>query len=164
MDKKLLETQALKLIEDSLRRDDSSVINLVKFARKNDLFFPELYQLWYTSKINQNIINAKAFPTEGAHHDFGIDTPQAASILADAFQVSIIELRQATGGGGVTRYFEKILKSGLFFDEDFWENNYMAKNLTEDRKPELKELNSANYAAWLDGQLADKPKVKQRKI
>ena len=164
MDKKLLETQALKLIEASLPKDDSSVINLVKFARKNDLFFPELYQLWYTSKINQSVISAKSFPTEGAHHHFGIDTPQAANILAEAFQVSIIELRQAAAGGGVTRYFERILKSGLFFDEDFWENNYMARNLTDEKRPELKELNNANYASWLDSQLADKPKVKQMKI
>jgi hypothetical protein len=166
--KKILENETLLQTQNLLAQNDLQVIKLISFAKDKNLFFPELYEMWYVSLVNTAVSKNQGLP-HNSHEFFGLDLKKASQIYISSIDALGQKLTSCTPPDNKAYLSLDILtehlRSGIFFNSEHMEKNYLVKQLGDSPSSldAFKNLNTTNHAAWLDSQLPEKNDLTHRK-
>lgn len=147
-------------------------VNLVKFAREHDLFFPQLYEMWFLTKTSQFFNKAQIFCTKNEYSLFGIDIKKASQVYINLFDSSfedlIINFKQPKSSTVDTKSYQKYLSdifdTGVFFDKSIFDNVEFSRYFSISNLKKFKELNKEKEVQFYENNLPEKistsPKVK----
>lgn len=162
-EKILLEQNTLLQIQQSLEKDDSRMISLVKFSKNNDLFFPQIYEMWFVTKLTWCIAELKDFSALDDYKIFGLNAKEVGIIYADNFNTLIGKIKKSATSADTSSlihktiysYLDRVLDTGVFFETSFFESNAITKVIVQTMEP-LKKKNSENAAKFLEDTLEEK--------
>lgn len=141
----LMEQILLNNINHALDLNNPSFISLVKIAKEQQLFFPELYTTFFTTGLHISFFWEYDYVLENYEY-FSLDLKSAGYIYSDIwlFQSPILNQNINSYQTAIEKKLESCLKNGFILPEHFFIHYFVMTIFNEEQIKQFKRINRNN--------------------
>ena len=143
----------------AMEKKDFSVISLIEYCRKNQLFFDQYYESSFVIKLSE-LKFLRAIEFLNYHEYYGLNKKQVSTFFSsyakEELSNFLIEMKDQYANYPPHRMlaakFSLVLDKKLFFDPDFFEQNVF-QFVDDNTLKKLIEQNTSNFESYLQSEL-----------